>query len=339
MQSIELTDHGNLAAVFANGERHVGSILVGADGPRSAVRKTLFGAEKAQLNPLGATYVDATFGIGNAEKARNLGMVISRSNVSVCKECVARISVLDVPDAEKPETWQFHLSLGWKEVIKKGGNSLSLSNHEMLQKIKSKAVALGEPFSSAIHSIPDSIKIHPRDPSTWAPTPWHTRGGRITIAGDAAHTLAPHREGGLDHAIADAHSLVETVKGVVAGTRARAEAIPSYSRDVAARGVEAVEASRKMAMLMLDGKWESALAFPAVIPVQSNARVNGTSASPPSQVVILEESRLRNAWSRVRLSISNKIEYLDRGAEQGTAQTPWATLGHRAYARRHFPQD
>ena len=134
LQGIEYTEHSRVATTFTNGKRQIGAILIGADGSNSTVREILFGRDKAQLDPVNAT---------------------------------------------------------------------------------------------------------------WTPKPWHTRGGRVTLAGAAAHTMAPHSNKGLDAAIADAYNLVAAIKGVDTGQTLKAEAIPSYSLAIVARG-------RKQAALTRD---------------------------------------------------------------------------------------
>ena len=227
-----MTQHGNVAAVFANDERRIGAVLVGADGSHSSVRGILFNREKSQLDP-----VDGT----------------------------------------------------------------------------------------------------------WAPTPWHTRGGRITLAGDAAHTMAPHSQHGLNSAILDAYDFVDVIKGVVAGHRVRAEAVPSYSREVAARGAEQVETSRNKA------EWAGEIAAHSkknLILEKSAMAVTKQKSKPKKQVRSPANSKagrlttsMREIWSGARLWVTNSVENLDRGAREGTAQTGWVELGHREYGRRHFAQD
>jgi 2-polyprenyl-6-methoxyphenol hydroxylase-like FAD-dependent oxidoreductase len=216
LEAIELIEHGQIVAIFANGKRQVGSMVIGADGPNSTVREILFGRKRAQINPTDAT---------------------------------------------------------------------------------------------------------------WMPSPWHTRGGRMTLAGDAAHTMANNGERGLENALVDAHNLVATIKNIVAGNLVRAAAIPSYSLEVAARGAKEVEASRDIAESILDA---GSLDKRGLIP-----RITATTPGNPAP----KATRARRAWSHARLWMVGKVENLDRGAREGTAQTGWAQLGQRAYGRSHFPPD
>jgi len=54
LESIDYSECGSeeVTARFANGVSTTGTLLVGADGPRSAVRSSIFGTEKATPTPL-----------------------------------------------------------------------------------------------------------------------------------------------------------------------------------------------------------------------------------------------------------------------------------------------
>ena len=89
--------------------------------------------------------------------------------------------VQDTPDPNDPATWMFQLqTTGHK---KPGEDVTSLEN------LKKKAETFAEPFRSANLWIPEGTKIYENNLSYWIPIPWDTRGGRILIAGDAAHPM------------------------------------------------------------------------------------------------------------------------------------------------------
>lgn len=59
-----------MTAIFANGAEETGSLVVGADGPRSAVRKLLFDEADAAVKPLeNVIHTNVTFRPGDSEKA------------------------------------------------------------------------------------------------------------------------------------------------------------------------------------------------------------------------------------------------------------------------------
>jgi len=51
-----------------------------------------------------------------------------------------------------------------------------------------------EPFHSAVQWMSeDSSPVFMRQLQYWPTVPWDNRGGRVTLAGDAAHCLLPSR--------------------------------------------------------------------------------------------------------------------------------------------------
>lgn len=65
--------HGldGVTGVFANGIEVKGSLIVGADGPKSAVRDVLLGPDKAAARPLeNVIHCNTSFCPGDAERAK-----------------------------------------------------------------------------------------------------------------------------------------------------------------------------------------------------------------------------------------------------------------------------
>ena len=84
--------------------------------------------------------------------------------------------------------------------------------------------------------------------SQWSPTmEWDNRSGRVTVAGDAAHSMLPHRGQGLNHAVTDARYLVEAVFSVVAGKTTLKQAISVYEAEMKPRGANEVALSYEQA--------------------------------------------------------------------------------------------
>ena len=100
--------------------------------------------------------------------------------------------------------------------------------------------------------MPDDVNIQYNELASWVPPTeaWATHEGRVTLAGDAAHSMPPHRGQGLNNAINDAYNLVEAVKGM--NDENRAQVMQAYSQEVAERGGKEVKMSRATADAMLD---------------------------------------------------------------------------------------
>lgn len=175
----------------------------------------------------------------------------------------------------------------------------------------------------------------------WTPTSWHTRGGRLTLAGPAAHTLPIHSGLAVSNAIADAFAFVGAIQHIAIGNQVRAHAIPALGYRIVARAVEDREMWRDPVSVGVD----RVMLNDAVAYADDITQVLKASKGPKTCLKTsvstsdssAKQPRSKRAGSLLRTWLSKKIENLDVGAQEGTAQTGWIALGHRQYGRRHFP--
>lgn len=246
---MEYSDDGSgVTAHFTNGTEYKGTVVLGADGPRSAVRDQLVGLEKAKATPMdGVVHMSAVFSYRDAEVSRFIRTAHPVWSMMIHPEVFTYICIQDVPDPAKPEDWTYFLFLCWR-----GEKDLSLSNDERMAFAKAKAALIQEPFRTAVQKIPDDVVIPYSDITYWVTQPWDTHGGRVTLAGDAAHPMPPYRGQGLNHAIQDAHNFVQGMaKLKICPGVTRAEIVDEYSEDVVKRGAEETLLSTKNGYMML----------------------------------------------------------------------------------------
>jgi 2-polyprenyl-6-methoxyphenol hydroxylase-like FAD-dependent oxidoreductase len=195
--------------------------------------------------------------------------------MAVPKSRVAELNppaVQDVPSPDDPANWKFQVVTS--RLATPSDTFESASDEERLRDLKSRAANLAEPFRSAVQWIPNGTKVSTNNIAFWHPVPFSGetsgeasgreassvgaggggRGGRATLAGDAAHPMPPHRGQGLNHAICDAFNLVGALEEVRDGVKEMEEAIRSYSDEVVKRGAEEVQISCMNARMFLD--WE-----------------------------------------------------------------------------------
>jgi 2-polyprenyl-6-methoxyphenol hydroxylase-like FAD-dependent oxidoreductase len=72
---------------------------------------------------------------------------------------------------------------------------------------------------------------------------WDNHGGKVTLAGDAAHSMLPHRGQGLNNAFMDAAEIVNALKNVQSGGKSLRQAIQDYEEEMRPRGSEEVDLS------------------------------------------------------------------------------------------------
>ena len=101
----------------------------------------------------------------------------------------ALIVVADIGDRDKPETCNFQL------FFSRWGGVSPETNEERIALFKEFGQHFCEPFRSAAAWLREDDTYIPRDRLTHWPNPqkWDNHGGRITLAGDAAHPMAPSK--------------------------------------------------------------------------------------------------------------------------------------------------
>ncbi|PMD29379.1 FAD/NAD(P)-binding domain-containing protein [Hyaloscypha variabilis F] len=247
-------EESSVTAVFTNGEVVAGSIIIGSDGPKSQVRRELLGPE-ADVTPLEIVHSNVAIVYGDAEKAKFVRSGHPVFCFAIKPGLLSFLSIQDVPDPEDPANWKFQVVTSWL-----GKQDDSLDTAGRLAQVKEKASTMCEPFRSAVLWMPDDTKITYDTMAYWVTTPWDNHDGRVTLAGDAAHPMTPHRGQGLNHAICDASHFVDAMKKVITGESSLKDAITTYSEEVVRRGADEVLISKQNAIMMLN--WDQLMESP-----------------------------------------------------------------------------
>lgn len=96
--------------------------------------------------------------------------------------------------------------------------------------------------------VPEGTHISKDRLAIWSPVPWDHHGGRVTLAGDAAHTMSYHRGQGLNNCLNDAANLVAGLVEVSKGAKRIESVLTEFGEEVVTRGVAEVEMSRQTSM-------------------------------------------------------------------------------------------
>lgn len=172
-----------VTAKFEDGTDLTGSVIVGADGGNSMVRRWLLG-ELAAQEVLPYAFMNFPFTLP-AERARWLDSVMN-PNVDVAphpKSMYIGLFQLDKPDLDRPETWVYYILTTWPITTKEDEENTD----NRMERFKVKAEGWADPFKGVVDALPDDLDIKPDQLRIWHPKPWNNQDGRVTLAGDAAH--------------------------------------------------------------------------------------------------------------------------------------------------------
>ncbi|KAK4237010.1 hypothetical protein C8A03DRAFT_35049 [Achaetomium macrosporum] len=253
--SISTTDEG-VTAIFEDGSVETGSLLIGAEGAHSVTRTWLF-----QQSPPNAALMDlpissfATLTKLNREVALALRDVEGMSCIATSPGFFTFFSGYDCT-AEDPAQWVFMIILTWPADDTEEQAALAKDRGHLLDKVRELAKPLIYPFDAMVRSIPQDTRTwYSRRMTYWPTKPWDNRGGRVTLAGDAAHAMTFHRGQGLGNAIADVAELQEHLRAMKAHTREElAKAVDKYEKDVWRRGYDIVMENLENTLALHD--WE-----------------------------------------------------------------------------------
>ncbi|KAF5005660.1 hypothetical protein FDECE_7916 [Fusarium decemcellulare] len=146
---------------------------------------------------------------------------------------------LDIAADASPENWKFQVFMGLPSDIRPEDDS-SARRFEM---VKAAGEPFVEPFRSAIEWMPEGTYISPDRYGTWETRPWDHKGGRVLIAGDAAHSMTAHRAQGLNHSLQDILNIIKGLKEVKDAGLAQLDFATSYVEEIVPRGSDEVRMS------------------------------------------------------------------------------------------------
>jgi len=155
-----------------------------------------------------------------------------------------------------PAEWTWMQMQTWRSDGPTG-----LSGAKILPDIHERGKGFGPPFRDAFLTITEETQVWHNRLAYWPTQPWDSKGGKITLAGDAAHPMTFHRGQGLNNAITDAAELLLQIRAMKEHTPAElAAAVQRYETDLWPRGHEAVLGSLENTDAVHD--WKTMMASP-----------------------------------------------------------------------------
>ncbi|OGM39338.1 hypothetical protein ABOM_012040 [Aspergillus bombycis] len=203
-----------VTARFNNGETTAkGTVLIGADGARSAVRGHLVEGEVGQLSKANIMILSAfpTFTKDQALFIRSKSHPLVQLSPHPYHNTNVFSTVADIRDPDAPDTWVFQFTLSiWTD------KNPPASEEERRHLFRAYLSTYCEPYRSVAAWLSEDTKISGEKFHYWGNiAPWTNHGGRVTLAGDAAHPMVPFRAQGLNNALEDARLYVDALKRVV----------------------------------------------------------------------------------------------------------------------------
>ena len=250
LASIELGQTDKVVATFTNGTKASGDLIVGCDGTNSIVRKFLVGEDATQVEDLDIQMfnVSCTFPKETALLQR-MGHPVFKNSYHP-DGFMWWQSIQDVKDPDQPETWLFQNCLSW--VGKPRAEELP-DYASRLKYWREKATAFADPWRTVGRDLPEDLQITLDRTTVWRPSmDWSKTefGCHITIAGDAAHAMPPHRGQGLNNALQDAAVLVDEIAAVRNGKKTLQDAIAAYEKDMKDRALVEIPISIAQAQMV-----------------------------------------------------------------------------------------
>ncbi|KAM7194545.1 hypothetical protein V8F20_007901 [Naviculisporaceae sp. PSN 640] len=225
---------------FDGKEPATADLVIGTDGAHSKIRTWLFGEEAAKCQETGYVLANGIVWYKSADQAKFTRGHDTIGSIARLPGGMAFLTSQDVGDPEDPLTWSFHIARMWYDPEVKftdGAEAITLAKSTMSDP------AICERFRSTFQNIDEErSKMFASQLHHWKTVPWDNHGGRVTLAGDAAHPMHPNRGQGLNQALNDIDKIIAQFIRVrdEGGSFTVKDALNEYEKDVFVRGRKAV---------------------------------------------------------------------------------------------------
>jgi FAD binding domain-containing protein len=170
------------------------------------------------------------------------------------------------PDASAPESWTFFFYISFICPPSEQDATASWTSAQRLAQAKDFAKSFADPWKSAYAWLPDDHPVWHMNFSDWDPSAaghrWDRHGGRVTLAGDAAHVMTYQRGQGLNHSMQDAARLADAIVSVAKEGVQAEKAVEAYEEEMVQRTGDEVRLCTVNTSMVHD--WEKMLQSPVM---------------------------------------------------------------------------
>ncbi|KAL3433423.1 hypothetical protein BDV09DRAFT_171940 [Aspergillus tetrazonus] len=205
----------SVTVTFTDGTSTTGCLLVGTDGRNSKTRRLLLGEEAGALNPLPVRSIGTTITMTPEQFApiREIDPLLFQGShpetgVYMWFSLVSSPTINGSKDTPNP-IYEGQLIQSW--LYKSEKDAVPETDAERLALFKSNAQHFQRRLREAIETLPEDSKVLHIKLVDWVPVDWDNLGGRVTLAGDAAHAMTSYRGEAFNHGVADAAVLSRNI--------------------------------------------------------------------------------------------------------------------------------
>ncbi|KAG8168094.1 hypothetical protein KVR01_003783 [Diaporthe batatas] len=245
---IEEIEGGGVVAVFEDGSRVEGSVIVGAEGSNSRTRQLV--APETYRNtqlPVRLTGTAVDFKPEQVKPLRDLDPLLFQG-CHPSSSTFLWVSMIDTPESNgtqgtDDERYRVQILMSWP--YKSPEDEVKHTQAERLKEMKRRAEVFHENLRGTIQSMPEDTNCVEIVLQDWPCLDWDNHGGRVTLAGDAAHAMTMYRGEAANHGILDALRLCEALEAVYTGAQGMEDAILEFEKELRGRAIPAVLLSRQ----------------------------------------------------------------------------------------------